>query len=394
MEVSKKKSLSAKRGNRFIDLTGEKFGRLTVCEIVGKASDDSYIWNVYCDCNPERIFPVNGGDLRRKRKTNCGCWHGNRINLMGEIFENLQVIDFQYDAEIEEFFWICLCNCGESTTAKTQDLTSGSKKSCGCLKSPNLVGKKYGKLTVIKKLDKKRNGYFLWEVLCDCGNLDEATTGHLTSEGKQSCGCINHAIEDISGIKKNMLTAIKLADFRSPNGNLLWEFLCECGNIKYTTKDKFMSGHTKSCGCLKDFRLDKHHNWKDGVSSVNKYLRRNINEWKQESLKATNYKCFISGDQGKLIVHHADEKHPFYVIMQETLELTQLPIYSTIGHYTQEELTLLRNTCLDLHFKYGLGIPLKPELHEEFHHTYGFIKWTDQDFQEFVEIKRREYKKN
>jgi hypothetical protein len=376
-----------RRGNRFIDLTGKKFGHLTVIDIAGKAKDDSYIWNVSCDCNPTNHFSVNGNDLRRGRKTDCGCRHGNRAELLGKKFGNLLVVDFQYDIESKKFQWLCLCNCGELTPAKTRDLTSGRKKSCGCLKSPNLVGKRFGRLTVKKKLNKKRNGYFLWMVLCDCGNYDEATTGHLTSGSKKSCGCLNHEVEDISGIKRNMLTAKKIADFRSTNDEILWEFICDCGNLTYTTRDKFMSGHKKSCGCLKDFSLEKHHNWKDGVSPISKFLRRNINEWKQASLEATNYRCYISNETGELVIHHANEQHPFHAIVKETFELTGLPIYSTIGQYTEEELNLLSKTCLDLHFKYGLGIPLKPELHEEFHLTYGFTKWTNQDFEKFVEKK-------
>lgn len=375
-------------GNRFIDLRRQKFGHLTVLEVTGKAEDGSYIWLVNCDCNPDRPFPVNGGDLRRGRKTHCGCRHGNRAELLGKGYGKLQVVDFYYNAELNDFYWICLCDCGEHTTAKTVDLTSGSKKSCGCLKSPDLIGKRFGMLTVTKKLNKKRHGYFLWEVLCDCGNRDEAITGHLTSGNKRSCGCIILEIEDISGIKKNMLTVKRMADFRSQNDEILWECICDCGKPKYTTRDKLMSGHTKSCGCLKDLSLEKHPNWKGGVSAVSKYLRRNIDEWIQVSLKATNYKCVISGEKGKLVVHHSNEEHPFYAIMQESLQLTQLPIYSTIGQYTEDELTFLKETCLDLHFKYGLGIPLKPELHEEFHHTHGFTNWTSEGFREFVEEKR------
>jgi hypothetical protein len=372
------------------DITGRQFGFLTAVKAVGKAKDGSYIWLVYCDCNPNFLFSVNGCDLRRERRSHCGCRHGNRAELLGKVFGNLLVVDFCYNPKTKEFLWECLCNCGEITTAKTRDLSSGRKNSCGCLKSPNLVGKRFGRLTVTKKLNKKRNGYYLWKVLCDCGNTDEAATGHLTSGAKKSCGCLNHAIEDISGVKRNMLTAKRMADFRSSKGEVLWEFICDCGEFTYTTRDKFMNGHTKSCGCLKDFSLEKHHNWKNGVSSVSKFLRRSINEWKQASLQATNYRCYISNEKGKLVIHHANEHHPFHAIVQETFELTGLPIYSTIGQYTEEELTLLSKTCQDLHFKYGLGIPLKPELHEEFHHTYGFTKWTNQDFEKFVKEKKKD----
>lgn len=380
-----------KYGNQFTDLTGQKFEHLTVLKITGKAEDGSYDWLVYCECNPEILFPVNGCDLRRGRKTNCGCRHGNRVNLIGEMFGNLEVIDFEYDVEEQEFLWICLCNCGELTSTKTGELTSSSKRSCGCLKSQNLVRRRFGKLTVTKKLNKIQNGYHLWEVLCDCGNIDKATTGHLKSGNKKSCGCLIHVIENITGEKRNMLTAKKIADFRSPNDEVLWQFLCDCGNTTYATRDKFLNGHKRSCGCLKDLSFDKHPNWKGGVSEVSKFLRRNINEWKQTSFQATNYKCYITNEQGKLIVHHANEQHPFHVIVEETFEVTKLPKHLNIGEYTKEQINLLVETCLDLHFKYGLGMPLKPKLHREFHRTFGFTDWTSGDFKAFVEQKRQEY---
>lgn len=371
-----------------IDMTGKKFGLLTVVKPMDKGKDGSYMWQVVCECDLKKYFIVNGGDLRRGRKKSCGCLHGNRAKLLGKTFGYLVVVGYQYNESNNIYLWKCLCDCGEITLAKTADLTSGGKKSCGCLRSPNLVGEKFGKLTVIEKLNEKRHGYHLWRVQCDCGNYDVSITAHLRNGSKKSCGCLVESFEDIRGWKRNLLTIVELADYRSSTGEILWKCKCDCGEYTNVTRDKFMSGHKKSCGCLKDLSLEKHPNWRNGVTPIAKLLRRNLEEWKQKSLQATDYKCYITNESGKLVIHHANEKHPFYKIVQETFEITSLSVHPTISYYSTKEIELLIEVCLKLHFKYGLGTPLKKELHAEFHQTYGFSDWSSEDFEKFVNKKR------
>ena len=56
---------------------------------------------------------------------------------------------------------------------------------------------------------------------------------------------------DITGQRFWQLTAVKeLKDKREITGRVIWEFLCDCGNITYGTSYNVKSGHKKSCGCL------------------------------------------------------------------------------------------------------------------------------------------------
>lgn len=52
----------------------------------------------------------------------------------------------------------------------------------------DLVGKRYGKLTVQKKAGRKKPGKFLWECLCDCG-VTKIVSGESLRSGTSSCGC-------------------------------------------------------------------------------------------------------------------------------------------------------------------------------------------------------------
>jgi hypothetical protein len=74
----------------------------------------------------------------------------------------------------------------------------------------DLVGKKFGRLTVISKgevIKQKRT----WVCKCDCGNDVIATTGSLNAGTKKSCGCMHRdsAIQagkpDLSTLQGNSL---------------------------------------------------------------------------------------------------------------------------------------------------------------------------------------------
>ena len=57
-----------------IDLTGQRFERLTVLESVGKCGT-SVTWLCRCDCG--RITTVSSNALRRGRTHSCGCLHAD-----------------------------------------------------------------------------------------------------------------------------------------------------------------------------------------------------------------------------------------------------------------------------------------------------------------------------
>lgn len=62
----------------FIDLTGQRFGRLTVLSELGKAKDGGTIWMCLCDCGNE--VQVKSGNLRSGHTLSCGCLMKDRIS--------------------------------------------------------------------------------------------------------------------------------------------------------------------------------------------------------------------------------------------------------------------------------------------------------------------------
>lgn len=106
---------------------------------------------------------------------------------------------------------------------------------------------------------------------CVCGSTREAMRGDLVKSTRMgsfvSCGCKNRKpIKDITGMKKGKLTALRSTGITSGNGDYIWLFACECGNIIKTTIGRFNFSHTRSCGCLQkeSQRLrDSYHGMQD-----------------------------------------------------------------------------------------------------------------------------------
>ena len=56
-------------------------------------------------------------------------------------------------------------------------------------KTKDLTGKKFGRLTVLRKIGKDDRSNVIWECQCDCGNKTNITTVRL-NRGTKSCGCL------------------------------------------------------------------------------------------------------------------------------------------------------------------------------------------------------------
>ena len=167
------------------DLTGQRFGKLLVVEsIPNYEGSGKSAYRCLCDCGNEII--VKGSSIYRTKS--CGCIRydkalsniGNKYGLL--TIDNIKFIEGSTYAE-------CTCDCGNTTTVRLDQLKSGNTTSCGCVKTPDLTGKRFNRLLVIKGVEsdtKQRK----WLCKCDCGCETILTTNLLTSGHTQSCGCL------------------------------------------------------------------------------------------------------------------------------------------------------------------------------------------------------------
>jgi hypothetical protein len=130
--------------------------------------------------------------------------------------------------------------------------------------------------------------------------------------------------------------------------------------------------------------------WKGGLTPLSNHLRRKIVEWKKDSLKENGYICVISGAKN-IQIHHL---FPFSKIIEDTINELNLPILKKISEYSNIELLAIEEKCLEIHYRYPLGVPISIQLHQEFHKLYGKENNTPEQFEEFKQRKLIEYEEN
>lgn len=57
----------------------------------------------------------------------------NFVDLTGKKFGKLTVLSYAGKTEHKKSLWLCICSCGNKTTAYGNNLNNGQNKSCGCL---------------------------------------------------------------------------------------------------------------------------------------------------------------------------------------------------------------------------------------------------------------------
>ncbi len=116
------------------------------------------------------------------------------------------------------------------------------------MSKPDLIGKKYGMLTVIEEAEKADNGQRRLLCRCECGNTVVVNANNFVRLHTKSCGCIKSP--DISGQVFGRLTVLGRSDKRGVRGSRtvpLWACRCECGNITYKAKDTLTNPDESMC---------------------------------------------------------------------------------------------------------------------------------------------------
>ena len=123
------------------------------------------------------------------------------MDLTDQKFDRLTVIkkcDYKINGGL---VWLCQCECGNTKEVTAKSLRSGTCRSCGCLKqesdrSPkgnvkDLLGQKFGHLTVIERAGSDHRGEAKWKCKCDCPAHTEIIVlgSNLRTGHTQSCGC-------------------------------------------------------------------------------------------------------------------------------------------------------------------------------------------------------------
>ena len=180
-------------------------------------------------------------------------------------------------------------------------------------KKMNLIGEKYGRLTVIAEA-KNKGKKTQWLCQCDCGKQKIILTSSLRSGRCKSCGCLHKetarengkkVLEDLTGQRFGKLVVLSYAG--SNRNRSSWLCKCDCGKKIIVNQMELKRGATLSCGCLrssygelaiekilKDNNINflKEYTFNDLVSENNVLLRFDFAIFNKDG----NLKCLIEYD--------------------------------------------------------------------------------------------------
>ena len=131
-------------------------------------------------------------------------------DLTGQKFNHLTVLRLDSEKTTSNrTYWICQCDCENKTikSIRSDGLTSGKTKSCGCLNrqkaaermkkigsnntiKEDLTGQRFG-CWYVESRAQNQNNHTAWNCICDCGTKRIVLGQSLKSGVSQSCGCLN-----------------------------------------------------------------------------------------------------------------------------------------------------------------------------------------------------------
>jgi len=131
------------------------------------------------------------------------------MQMIGNKYGKWEVIEEINPGMLRRRLYRCRCECGNESEILGTYLRRGRSKQCAncrylSLFDPNKeLGKKYGKLTVIKYVDVQR-GLRRYEVRCDCGNVGMAFGAYLRSGDSKQCKPCRHKETGLKSVRHGM----------------------------------------------------------------------------------------------------------------------------------------------------------------------------------------------
>lgn len=142
--------------------------------------------------------------------------------------------------------------------------------------APDLTGRRFGRLVVLRRAASDNGGNAQWTCRCDCGSDAIIRVNNLRRGQKFCCKqCPLHYQErsNISGRKFGRLIALHVVG-KGPKSKAIWKFRCDCGTEVDRIADQVTHGFVASCGCLGRESRIKH-----GLSGTREYQREAHIRW-------------------------------------------------------------------------------------------------------------------
>lgn len=175
---------------------GRKFGKLTVEQETGTPDRGSCLCR--CECGKTKWFKKGILRAGHAKTCGCSGQKGGKKkqDLTGQKFGRLTVLQMGEKNCKDKCF--CSCECGNKKWINYDSIVHGLVNSCGCIQQemyekrtkPIRVGDRFGRLVIVEIY--KENGIIMCDCDCDCGETAQVAKGNLVRKegGTKSCGCL------------------------------------------------------------------------------------------------------------------------------------------------------------------------------------------------------------
>lgn len=200
---------------------GARLGTFTILK------EDDNIPNKFhcrCICGQVRVFQredINSGKIPLCSK--CESRKARSSSIAGRKFGRLTALKMIPKGEKAYRSWLCECECGTTSIILESNLIGGNSGQCAICRDrlngekqiKDLVGERFGMLTVFEISKKNKSGNYQWLCKCDCGETTVVSSSNLLQGHTLSCGCSMSTGEVLlaKALRKNKIKFVKQKKF-------------------------------------------------------------------------------------------------------------------------------------------------------------------------------------
>lgn len=130
-------------------------------------------------------------------------------DLTGQKFGRLTVLyrdETKPKGHGKPVYWVCQCECGNIKSIYAHSLTTGKTQSCGCLhkeqfskmRFDDISGQQFGFLVPLYPVGQNKSGNTIWHCKClNCGGTKDVLISYLKTGRTYSCGCISSSYGEL-----------------------------------------------------------------------------------------------------------------------------------------------------------------------------------------------------
>ena len=194
-----------------IDLTGKRFGKLVVDEMLYNYNGTKRTKCLcHCDCGKKNILR-NAYTIQHSELSSCGCGKKEVVakscgkDINGQRFGRLVVLETYWNENPPKVK--CRCDCGNVVVLRKHDVQSYHAQSCGCITLDRLEklndvdhsGKvsDYG-IEIVRKSKRNKYNQWLWKCKCGCcGEFFDELPARILNNHVRSCGCLKSSSSEM-----------------------------------------------------------------------------------------------------------------------------------------------------------------------------------------------------